>query len=99
MSGFAADQTAKTARPLTLKPITPAKTAVKQSAFLDSIESPKDQLELFLWKFKDIVREDIEDKLTEFLKFDHGKRGCLGMRKCSHIKILFFNPTFPMTYY
>jgi hypothetical protein len=81
MSSFAADQTAKASRPVTLKPISPTKgsVAVKQSAFLDSIESPKDQLELFLWKFKDVVREDIEDKLTEFLKFDHGKRGCLGI--------------------
>ena len=76
----AEDSPSKSRRPMSIMPISVFKPgkAEPSNSFLDSIESPYEQLELFLWKFKDIIREEIEDRLKEFLKFDKGKRGELG---------------------
>lgn len=72
----------KKCRPMSIMPISApvgsAKVAVPETAlskFVASIGSPHEQLELFLWKFKDIQREEITDRLNEFIKFDVGKKG------------------------
>ena len=65
-------------RPFSLAPISvfnSSKQPAKESALINSVQTPHEQLELFLWKFKDVQREDITEKLDEFLKFDKGKKG------------------------
>lgn len=39
------------------------------------LESSEDQLELFIWRWKDVSRADITERLKEFKKFDLNKTG------------------------
>jgi Ca2+-binding EF-hand superfamily protein len=40
-----------------------------------NLQSPEEQRELFLWKFKDVSRTDINERLAEFKRFDFGNKG------------------------
>ena len=77
------------ARPISIMPVrdevakaNPAALGSAQvqalTAFLDSIGNAHEQMELILWKFgaaHSITREEITERLNEFLKFDRSNTG------------------------